>query len=103
MCLAESTELFNLADETDVFAWDEDLKILIDTLKHSCNLTIVRFENNRIYYFLKLCVDGEAKVGKEKNWQRLKQKLWDVLIDTDLNLMDIFPLCAEKLTGNYPH
>ena len=44
--LAQSTEVYNFADETTFFGCDKDLKTLISRFEHDSHLAIEWFESN---------------------------------------------------------
>ena len=92
--LAESTEVWNFADDATFFACNKDLKTLISRLEHDSHLAIEWFQSNYMKLNQDKChllVSGYkheniwARIGEVKIWESSKQKLLGVVIDRDLN------------------
>ena len=93
--LAESTNVYNFADDATFFACDKDLNSLINRLEHDSYLAVEWFENNSMKLNQDKChllVSGFkyeniwANIGKTKIWESKKQKLLGVEIDRTLSL-----------------
>ena len=103
--LAESTEVYNFADDTTFFACDKDLKTLISRLEHDSHLAIEWFESNYMKLNQDKChllVSGYkheniwARIGEVKIWESSKQKLLGVVIDRDLNFNEYVSSLCKK-------
>ena len=103
--IAESTNVCNFADDTTLYACDEDVNPLINRLEHDSYLAIEWFENNSMKLNQDKClllVSGFkyenvwAKIGKTKIWESKKQKLLGVEIDRTLSFDEhIASLCRK--------
>ena len=103
--LAESTEVWNFADDTTFFACNKDLKTLISRLEHDSHLAIEWFESNYMKLNQDKChllVSGYkheniwARIGEVKIWESSKQKLLGVVIDRDLSFNEYVSSLCKK-------
>ena len=101
----ESTEVCNFADDTTVFACDENLNSLIKRLEHDSLLAIEWFQNNNMKLNQDKChllVSGYkhenvwAQIGDENIWESNKQKLLGLQIDRNLHFNEYVSLLCKK-------
>ena len=87
--LTESTEVCNFADDTTLYACDQNLNDLINRLEHDSFLAIEWFENNSMKLNDDKCENKYenvwAQIGNSKIWESKAQKLLGVEIDRTLN------------------
>ena len=108
----EETEACNFADDTTLYACDQDLGTVIRKLEHDSLLAIEWFETNYMKLNADKChllVAGNkheltwASIGSEQIWETNEQRLLGIHIDRNLNFeTHIKSICKEaniKLTA----
>ena len=104
------TDVCNFADDTTFFAFDSNLKDLMQRLEHDAKLAIEWFESNYMKLNEDKChppVAGHrhetlwANIGDTRIWESKNEKLLGVVIDRNLNLMIMFLLYVRKQEESY--
>ena len=106
------TEMCNFADDTTIYACDNNLKNLIRKLELDTLSAILWFENNYMILNKTKChflISGNthehlwAKVGNEMIWESSKEKLLGINLDNNLTFKDhVSTLCkkaGQKVTA----
>ena len=106
--LLDYTEVCNFADDTTFFAYDKDLRSLINRLKHDTFLAIEWFQTNYMKLNESKChllIGGykhesiRAKIGDASIWESNKQKLLGVYIDRTLSFDEHISNLSKNLVG----
>ena len=99
------TEVCNFADDTTIYACDNNLKNVIRKLELDNLSAILWFENNYMilnknkYHFLIFGNTHEqlwAKLGDEIIWESSKEKLRGINLDNNLTFKDHFSTVCKK-------